>query len=353
MQRTIIIAPLTLTLALAGCGEATTADAPLAAPAQETIEASTTPQAEAAVEASEPAKPEGPMGWALPMDPTSLAEADRAAIMRAAGYRLYGKKWGKDAESAARCDASISDSFQSPSGKSPIRDINGDSRPEAIVTSRGSYCHGNTGEAFTLLTYSDKGWQVLTEITGIPSFYPRKGIAWPDIEVGGPGSNCFMFMRWNGKEYVVGGESLSGKICTLSPAFAKSAPATKATKIAFPPIEPGYWAINMGCAQAIRESDPNGPPDGIAFAYFDQNSEYLGSLGIKRIEALGGNRYRLHGQASYGNGEPIRVPSITDIVVNSRTSFTATSKDSTGSFTTRYLHCPTATIPREIRGAML
>ncbi|MBB6427171.1 hypothetical protein [Sphingopyxis sp. JAI128] len=115
------------------------------------------------------------------------------------------------------------------------------------------------------------------------------------------------------------------------------------------PIEKGYWAVDMSCAQAIREADPNGLPDDIPFTYLDEKIDYLGELAVKRYEALGGNRYRLHGRASYGNGDPIEVPSRTDIIVNSRTSFTATSNDSMGSSTTRYTHCPISQIPRAIR----
>jgi len=117
----------------------------------------------------------------------------------------------------------------------------------------------------------------------------------------------------------------------------------------FLPIEKGYWAQNMSCAQAIREADPDGLPDDIPFTYLDEKIDYLGALDVKRHEVLGGNRYRLHGRASYGNGEPIEVPSRTDIVVNSRTSFTAMSNDSMGSSTTRYTHCPTSQIPRAVR----
>lgn len=128
-----------------------------------------------------------------------------------------------------------------------------------------------------------------------------------------------------------------------------SAGAQAPGTVASLPIEKGYWAVDMSCAQAIREADPYGLPDDIPFTYLDEKIDYLGALAIKRYEALGGNRYRLHGRASYGNGEPIEVPSRTDIIVNSRTSFTASSNDSMGSSTNRYTHCPTSQIPAAIR----
>lgn len=119
--------------------------------------------------------------------------------------------------------------------------------------------------------------------------------------------------------------------------------------VALVPIEKGYWAMDMSCAQAIREADPDGLPDDLPFTYLEDRIDYLGQLAVNRYESLGGNRYRLHGQASYGNGEPIQVPSRTDIIVNSRTAFTATSNDRMGSSTARYTHCPTSQIPGAVR----
>lgn len=66
------------------------------------------------------------------------------------------------------------------------------------------------------------------------------------------------------------------------------------------------------------------------FERLDEKIEYLGALAVKLYEALGSNRYRLDGRASYGNGEPIEVTSRTDIIVNSHTSFTTTSNDAWG-----------------------
>lgn len=324
---------ITSALALAACSAGDTAG---------TSEGQATQAAQpgSAAQASAPAKPQGPLGWTLPLDPKTLAESDRAAIMRAAGYRLFGKKWGEDADFARHCDAGIADSGQDPSGKPAIRDINGDGRPEVIVTSSGSFCHGMTGVGFTLLTYGDKGWQVLAQDSGIPDFYARKGIAWPDIEIGGPGTDCFLFLRWNGKAYVEGGTSLSGKICQLTPAFAKSSATTKGTKVAFPPIEKGFWAGNSStCADEIVDAQEV-PLDQTSLYYFDEKGGSGGRFEARYYVALGGNRYRMVGVEYNENGSN---PSEMDITVNSRTSFAESQ------YGGRFTFCPISQVPRSVR----
>jgi hypothetical protein len=132
--------------------------------------------------------------------------------MRAAGYIRRGKGW-------LTCEG------MAPGDIEEIRDLDGDGRPEAIVTSSGTACYGMTGAAFQIATLDSPGtagtvagtWRLLVQATGIPMFYPRPGIAWPDIEIGGPGVRCFPFLRWNGQAYVGAGTSLQGKICTRDP----------------------------------------------------------------------------------------------------------------------------------------
>lgn len=149
----------------------------------------------------------GSLKSAIPSDPKRLSPAERSAIMRAAGYTLRGKSW-------LTCDG------LAPGEIEELRDLNGDSKPEAIVKSGGTACYGNTGAAFQIVTSGAAGWRLMVEETGIPSFHPRPGLAWPDVEIGGPGISCFRFLRWNGQAYVSAGTSLEGRICTLSPAFA-------------------------------------------------------------------------------------------------------------------------------------
>jgi hypothetical protein len=83
-----------------------------------------------------------------------------------------------------------------------VRDLNGDGKPEAIVTEGGTACYGNTGQGFHLLTQTGPGaWKVVYSSPGIPEFLATKANGWPEVEVGGPGF-CFPILRWDGKTYV-------------------------------------------------------------------------------------------------------------------------------------------------------
>ncbi|MBO9574485.1 MAG: hypothetical protein J7494_01990 [Sphingobium sp.] len=95
-----------------------------------------------------------------------------------------------------------------------MKDLNGDGRLEALVTEGSSYCYGNTGSAFWLLSEKPAGgWQLMFHEVGIAEFLGTKGVGgWPDISVGGPGF-CFPVMRWNGKAYVRNRFAYEGKTC--------------------------------------------------------------------------------------------------------------------------------------------
>lgn len=136
-----------------------------------------------------------------------LSKTDQAAVFKAAGFTLKGKEW-------RACDTGDSGAPYSPGAIQDVRDLNGDGRPEAMVTEGGSYCYGFTGEAFTLLSkQADGSWRVMTADTGIAEFLSTRGVGnWPDISVGGPGF-CFPVKRWNGKEYVQNRYQYDGKNC--------------------------------------------------------------------------------------------------------------------------------------------
>jgi hypothetical protein len=82
------------------------------------------------------------------------------------------------------------------------RDLNGDGRPEALVTEGSLYCYGNTGQGFRLLSKQANGsWKVLHQSQGIADFLPTLGVSGrPDIFIGGPGL-CRRVVRWNGNAY--------------------------------------------------------------------------------------------------------------------------------------------------------
>jgi hypothetical protein len=133
------------------------------------------------------------------------ASPDKTAAFRAAGFHLQSGQWHK-------CDDPGTASY-SPGSLEMVGDLNGDGMPEAVVTEGSAYCYGNTGTAFSLVSKSAKGWRLMTENVGIPSFLAARGVAgWPDIEVGGPGF-CFPVYRWNGREYALSRHQYEGKTC--------------------------------------------------------------------------------------------------------------------------------------------
>jgi hypothetical protein len=133
-------------------------------------------------------RPPGAPAPAPPAKVVSGTAADRAAAFRAAGVTATRGRY-------LACDTSQEQEIE-------IRDLNGDGRPDAVITDFGSYCYGNTGQGFTIVTKDATGaWRLLHQNQGIPDFLNTRGIGgWPDVVNGGPGF-CFPVMRWNGKDY--------------------------------------------------------------------------------------------------------------------------------------------------------
>ena len=95
-----------------------------------------------------------------------------------------------------------------------MADLNGDGLPEAVITEGGTFCYGNTGQGFWVVSKTaNGGWRLITNGIGIPEFLKTKGAdGWPDMSVGGPGF-CFPVERWNGREYKVQRWEYEGKGC--------------------------------------------------------------------------------------------------------------------------------------------
>lgn len=135
--------------------------------------------------------------------------AEEAAIFKAAGFRKLRGEWHTDCDQGG--------AGYEPGAIDTFRDLNGDGRAEALVTEGGTFCYGNTGTGFWLLTKAAGGrWTVLHRSQGIAEFLPTRGVnKMPDISVGGPGF-CFPVLRWNGKAYVTHRLEYEGKACKLS-----------------------------------------------------------------------------------------------------------------------------------------
>jgi hypothetical protein len=131
-----------------------------------------------------------------------------AAIFRAAGFRQIRGRW------ESGCNDPSTGAVYDPGRIEQVKDLNGDGRPEALVIESGSYCYGNTGEAFWLVSQQANGtWKSIFNRIGIAELLTTKGVGgWPDISVGGPGF-CFPVVRWNGSAYVDHRLQYEGKPC--------------------------------------------------------------------------------------------------------------------------------------------
>jgi hypothetical protein len=134
----------------------------------------------------------------------TLSDADKAAVFKAAGAVQRKGMWVICADDPNASGATIE----------TVRDLNGDGRPEAVVTEGGTFCYGSAEAGFQLLSKQANGsWRVMTGGGGIPEFLKTRGVGgWPDISVGGPGF-CFPVDRWNGKEYALHRFEYEGKRC--------------------------------------------------------------------------------------------------------------------------------------------
>ena len=134
--------------------------------------------------------------------------AEQPAIFKAAGFTRRGGAW-----KSGNCDGMESESY-SPGNIETYRDINGDGRPDGVVTEGGAICFGMTGTHFWLVSkQANGGWKLMHDETAMPDFLATKGVdGWPDIEMGGPGF-CFPVWRWNGKAYALNRFEYEGKRC--------------------------------------------------------------------------------------------------------------------------------------------
>jgi hypothetical protein len=112
--------------------------------------------------------------------------------------------------------------------------------------------------------------------------------------------------------------------------------STATGKIAFPPLEKGYYAINMGCAQAVADG-------GDMIAYLDEKrfGSWDGFTQIQGFESLGANRYRVTDRSQDENGKWTSGSFV--IVVKDRTSFV---REEDG---IRHTFCPANQIPASIK----
>lgn len=134
----------------------------------------------------------------------SLSETDKRAVFKAAGAVQKKGLWLMCPDEPNPGGATIE----------TVRDLNGDGRPEALVTEGGTFCYGRAEAGYALLSQqADGSWRRLSGGSGMPAFLKTKGKdGWPDISIGGPGF-CFPVERWNGREYALNRFEYEGKRC--------------------------------------------------------------------------------------------------------------------------------------------
>jgi hypothetical protein len=139
----------------------------------------------------------------------NLSPTDRAAAFKAAGFKMQGRQW--------RACEDPGTAGYSPGKIEMVRDLNGDGRPEAVITEGSTFCFGGDETGYTIVSKQpDQSWKRITEGTGVVTVLGTKGAAgWPDLEIGGQGF-CFPVTRWNGRAYVLQRHQYEGKPCRPS-----------------------------------------------------------------------------------------------------------------------------------------
>lgn len=133
-----------------------------------------------------------------------LPAAERDAIMEAAGATRRGKAWALCPDEA-RPEGIAVESFS---------DLNGDGRPEALLTEVGHRCFGAVGIGYALVSQgSDGRWRKLSGGAGAAELMPTRGPGgWPDLSITGP-AFCFPVHRWDGRAYALHRHEYAGKPC--------------------------------------------------------------------------------------------------------------------------------------------
>jgi hypothetical protein len=135
----------------------------------------------------------------------TLSQADRSAAFTAAGFKRTGQQW-------KACDDSSPSA--TPGTVDQVADLNGDGRPEVLLSETSTNCYGSTESGYFLVSkQADGRWKLIASGPGVVTVLAVKGAGgWPDLEIGGPGF-CFPVQRWNGAEYRVVRYQYEGKSC--------------------------------------------------------------------------------------------------------------------------------------------
>lgn len=136
----------------------------------------------------------------------TLSAADQAAAFKAAGFKRIGQQWRSCGDPGGPA--------YTPGAIDQVKDLNGDGRPDAIISEGSSFCFGMVGMGYALVSKQANGtWRMMSSGPGIPTVLATRGAGnWPDLEIGGPGF-CFPVHRWNGARYALQRFQYEGKRC--------------------------------------------------------------------------------------------------------------------------------------------
>lgn len=131
---------------------------------------------------------------AVPCAAAGFSPAELASIYKGAGYTVRGNK-------PVGCDAA-DPSWPRSSFHVEAVDLNGDGKPEAIVSEGNVACYGRDEMGFHVVARNaDGSWRRLASDSGGTMVLKTRHKGWLDIEYGGPGMQKQPVLIWNGKAY--------------------------------------------------------------------------------------------------------------------------------------------------------
>lgn len=133
---------------------------------------------------------------------TTVPAQEQEAIFQAAKFKRLSGSW------VSACSMGhISD----------YRDLNKDSRMDAILVDGGTSCYGSVGTGFHVMTkQTNNQWTRIFRSPGRAVMLASIGRhGWPDIRVEND-SSCYAVYRWDGRQYAINRYEKNGKTCNIS-----------------------------------------------------------------------------------------------------------------------------------------